>query len=180
MESQSGIVRIGGETLFVIQEEDYLYHSGKKGMKWGVVTEEKQAKREVKAQKFDVKVSNSQKQIDILNARKIANPKNRSIRYEANSQMSELKIQQQKDRMNADRVRKGQMTTNQRRVAVGVALVAAFATYKFVDSGNARQMIARGKDFMDKQAVHEFKKDAKLASKDLDAEGIMKNVVHGG
>ena len=74
--------------------------------------------------------------------------------------------------------------SKKKKVAVtAAALVAAYATYKFVDSGHARQMIENGKIFVknlqDRHGyrIADFKVNNELSSKDLTIDEIKARVV---
>lgn len=74
--------------------------------------------------------------------------------------------------------------SKKKKVAVtAAAFVAAYATYKFVDSGHARQMIENGKIFVknlkdrDGYSLLNFKLDNSLSSKDLSINEIKTKVV---
>lgn len=59
---------------------------------------------------------------------------------------------------------------------VGATVVAAYATYKFIDSGHAEQLIAKGKNALG-MTDSVFKKNPELANKNLSDSEIFEKVV---
>ncbi len=66
-------------------------------------------------------------------------------------------------------------------VAIGAtaagALVTAYATYKTADIGEFNRLAIKGKDWVNKVEKHSWKKDSRLATKDLTADAIKTLVV---
>lgn len=133
-----------------------LYHFGVKGMKWGVVntkqtkalkTSSKLEKRETKARKFEKLASESK------------SPK-----------------QKQMYLREADRARAGKLSRKQRQVLVGASIVAAYATYKLVDSGEAHRLIVKGKVAVEGKPF-EWAKNEALGNKNLNADEVFDKVV---
>jgi hypothetical protein len=56
-----------------------------------------------------------------------------------------LKRRKKKALRNAEIKKKGKLTNKEKAMIVGATVVAAYATYKFIDSGRAEQLIAKGK-----------------------------------
>lgn len=73
-------------------------------------------------------------------------------------------------------VEKKKLSNKQKAIIAGTAIVAAYATYKFVDSGKATQLITKGKEFMG-LSESGFKKNMDLARKDMSADEIFDTVV---
>ena len=142
-----------------------LRHYGVKGMRWGV-RKDRETRRENKAQKFDKKVSDINSKID-------AHKGGRKKRYIR-------KLESERDRYaeDAQRVRDGKMTTRQKKVAIGAAvvatLVAAKATQVGIESGEFRRMADQGRAFLNLE--HGFKMNPNLA-KETDPEQVFLNVV---
>lgn len=75
---------------------------------------------------------------------------------------------------------KKKLSKKQKVAIAGAAIVAAYATYKLVDSGAYRELINAGKKFVqNSNNSSPFKKDNRLASKDFDAGAIHTMVVNG-
>lgn len=71
--------------------------------------------------------------------------------------------------------RKGLSDKQKKAIIIGASVVAAYGAYKFIDSGKATQMIAKGKAALGKDIS--FNKNPELARKDLSADDIMNKVV---
>lgn len=130
-----------------------LQHYGVKGMKWGV-RKDRETRRENKAKKFDQKVSDINSKID-------AHKGGRKKRY-----IRKLESERDRYAKDAQRVRDGKMTTRQKKVAIGAAvvgtLIAAKATHVGIESGEFRRMADQGRAFLNLE--HGFKKNPDLAS----------------
>lgn len=131
-----------------------LYHFGVKGMKWGVIKTDKLTpqtkndKREEKAKKFDERA--------------------KTAKSDKKRKMYELE---------AERARTGKLSRRQRQVLIGASIVAAYATYKVVDSGEATRIINNGKSVLSKKKANDWNRDFSLADKSLTPEEIMSKVV---
>ena len=132
-------------------EDPYLSHYGVKGMKWGVRHDRdssgasdrsaaKAQRREAKAQKFDRDAELYRKAAD---------------RTTDQAMRNDLLRRSERARKNAEAVRNEKLTSGQKKALVAAALVAAYATYKVVDSGEARRVIAMGKNFVDGKKLDE-------------------------
>lgn len=141
--------------------DNYLAHYGVLGMRWGhrkrqpvVVSKQKRPKatklekREAKAQKFETKALNA----------KSDKQKNMYLKE-------------------AQRARDGKLSRRQRQVAVGAALVAAYATYKFVDSGEATRLANIGKARLTGEKPYGWAKNDALSHKNLSIDEIQSQVV---
>lgn len=172
-----------------------LYHYGIKGMKWGVrrFQDEKgrltnrgkerysenriknrDAKRKQKAQKYYNKANEKQKQIDALY--KERNNAGRIKKSKINKDIKRLEKKKAQDLKDAEAKEQGKLTRKQKYALVGASVVAAYATFKFVDSGHATQMIAKGKAALGHTDLG-FKKNAALSRKGMDSDEIMSSVV---
>lgn len=132
-----------------------LYHYGVKGMKWGVVRGPQEVKtqilnkREVKAQKFD------------------------KLASEAKTDKTRKMYERE-----AERARTGKLSRRQRQLIVGASIVAAYATYKFVDSGEAHRLISNGKALLEgKSGAAKWAMDESLANKNLSPDEVFSKVV---
>lgn len=121
-------------------------HHGIKGMKWGVR----------RFQKKDGSLTSAGKK-----------------RY---SEDSDSKKDDENKSEEGPQKEKKQLTRKQKAAIAGAAIVAAYATYKFVDSGKANRLIAKGKAALG-HTEPDFNKNILLANKRLDSDGIMKTVV---
>jgi hypothetical protein len=152
--------------------DEYLAHFGRLGMKWGVVTEEKQTKRDAKAAEYTAKAKGYQKEIDKLS-------KQRSGR--AKQRINELNTLKTTALADAEAKRQGKMTQKQKHVAVGVGIaagvLAAYGTYSMAQSGQLHSVAERGKAFMAGKDATSWKRNANLAQSGLSAEEISSKVV---
>ena len=103
-----------------------LTHFGVKGMRWG-----------------------HRKKEEVAN-KKLAKSEKKARMFEAKAETAETYKRRQMYLREAQRAREGKLSRRQRQIIVGAAFVAAYATYKFVDSGEARQRTEQGKAFVDK------------------------------
>lgn len=178
--------------------EDYeLFHYGVKGMRWGVRRpvdsttglirkgseerkENRAAKRETKAQKFEAKAEGYRSRIDNLKNVPAENLKLQKSNAKLIKKLEKAETRSLKD---ADRVREGKLTSTQRKVAIGAAVVATYVTYRAVDynlqSGNFNRMAQRGKAFMEGRDPSDFKKASFLANKDFDVDQLKVWVADG-
>ena len=70
---------------------------------------------------------------------------------------------------------KRKLSRKQKAVIIGASVVAAYATYKFIDSGQATRLIEKGKAALGKDVS--FKQNSELSRKDLSSDDIMSKVV---
>lgn len=141
--------------------DEFLSHHGVKGMKWGVINkddpatqpttkqESKTAARNANAQKYVDKANDAQRKIDEL----LASPGTTSFqRARIHKQVTELKQVKKQALVDADKKRQGKLSTNQKKVAIGAAVVAgtllAVGAYNMGQSGELTQNIQRGKAFV--------------------------------
>lgn len=157
-----------------------LVHFGIKGMKWGVRKEEetstgkpaqpkKLSDRKVKRVRGHEAVAKSaQAQIDTIKA----NPsKWRYTRHNQNVQVKELEKFRDKHVKAAKDIREGHLTDYQKKLLIGAGVtagvLAAYGTYKFIDSGTAHQLLTRNQL---------LKENAHLARK-MSVDELMNEVV---
>lgn len=133
-----------------------LYHFGVKGMKWGVVNNKK-----TKVSKLSVKLEKRE-----TKARK----------FEQLASESKSPKQKQMYLKEAERARAGKLSRKQRQVLVGASIVAAYATYKVIDSGEAHRLITKGKAAIDGKPF-EWKKNEAFGNKNLSADEVFDKVV---
>lgn len=159
----------------IIDEEDYIQHHGVLGMKWGIRHDPKElaAKREKKAQKYYDKASEHQSNIDKAKASR--SPfKHRTMRIQREKRQQAI--------IDAEMVRRGKMTDRQRKIAIGAGsaatTAAAYGTYRSLNSGNARRLATKGKQFItrdDKSAP--WKTNPELARPGMTEDDIFRDVV---
>lgn len=152
---------------------EFLEHHGIKGQRWGVRNEEnKQAKREAKAQKYDVKAKDLGERINKLKG---------SRNVISKIQVKRLEGKKQTAQESADLKREGKLTKRQKHIAVGagaaLTILAAYGTYSSLQSGNARRLVEKGKSFVTRRGDTPWKVNPKLADPNMDVDGIMNNVV---
>lgn len=143
--------------------EDYLAHYGVKGMRWGYRKSEEgiaatQAKREVKAQKFENKASALATRMDELQMGRMS--PGRVARLQELAKEHDIAL------ADAEAKRQGKLSSKQKKVIIGASIVAALAaTYVIQDniqSGEARRLIEKGREHFTGEAFA-FKRDPKLA-----------------
>ena len=163
--------------------DDFLAHYGVKGMRWGVINEERlanrQVRRETKASKFEAKASAQQKRIDEL----MNTPVNFFTRHNNQSQTKKATKERDRALSDAEASRQGKMTSAQKKVLIGAAavgvIVATAVTVSTIESGESNRMIEKGRAFLAGQKAPEFKKNSILAQNDLDVDDLMDKVVKG-
>lgn len=155
-----------------------LEHFGIKGMKWGVRKQRSQSDRERSAQKHTDKANDFQKRIDGLNAR---SPRTFYGRNQVKNQVHTLTVYRDKALKDAEAKRQGKLTDAERKTAKGVEVVGVLATAKGVknrlESGQFHSSAVRGKAYIHGQSSMYFKKNAKLAEKDMSVEDLKSKVV---
>ncbi len=153
--------------------EAFLEHFGVKGMKWGVITQLKEA-RVNRGKKNTAKAAGYQKEIDALrfNTGFVAfkNRKIKKLIEDRDEQLNDAKAR-----------REGKMTSGQKKALVGLgvasAVVAAYGTYKVQDSGEFHRLSLKGKDLLDGKKTHTWKQNPNLAASDMDTRAIFRDVV---
>ena len=159
---------------------EMLEHFGVKGMHWGERKaretsgqKSKQPKKisprkERRAKTHEGNAARAQQEIDRIRAKP---SKIFLVQNARNNQIKELEKFKAREEKAARDIRAGHMTDFQKKAIVGgtaVAVVlAAYGTYKLVDSGTAHQMLTRGTPF----------KTNDLLSRKMAPESIMKEVV---
>lgn len=168
----------------IIEESVYLEHFGVKGMHWGQrkekeVTPEERAKREGKAKKFDARAEMFQTRIDELKAYQ---PKSNFQRQALNAQIQDTTKFRDTALKDAEAKRQGKLSTGQKKLVKGAAIagaiVVAYGAYTTANSGQMRQAVLNGQNFISgKKGGPTWKTKPSLADKSLDANGIMQHVV---
>jgi hypothetical protein len=156
-----------------------LVHAGIKGMKWGIrkkreVSPERKAKREAKAQKFVKKAAEAQKGIDKHKAKGKQNFGQRLL-YDRNERIQELEKTKARALKDAEAKRQGKLSRRQKQVIVGGAvvglLVAGGVLAVTINSGQARQVMNRGKAFVTRKEFA-FKKNDDFKTRDLTPDAL--------
>lgn len=159
---------------------DTLEHHGVLGMRWGhhksessagttsSRKERKKAKREEHARKSEIQAAASQKRIDQIKAK----PKtNWFVQSQRNNQIKELEAHRDQNLKDAKDIREGHLTDRQKKILIGAGVtagvLAAYGTYKFVDSGQATSLLNRNTPL----------KRNELLSRKMGTDSIMKEVV---
>lgn len=164
-----------------LQEDiDFLEHFGVKGMRWGVRKEEDtstQDRRNAKAEKFLNKADVYQKRIDNLDNIKNPKPYQKDLIVAEKVRLSELKNQNLND---AEAVKQGKLTSRQKKLLKGTAytvgLLAAYGTYRAVQSGDLNRAIYKGKAFLLNKEIP-FNINKNLAAKNMSVSEIDKLVM---
>lgn len=160
---------------------EVLEHFGKKGMRWGVRNEEKTSsngkssqpktispRKEKRAKGHTTTANQTQKAIDEIKAKPSSNW---YVNHQRNAQVHELEQYRDKHVKAAKDIREGHLTDYQKKVIIGASVVgvtlAAYGTYKFIDSGTAHQMLSKN--------IPMKKND--LLSRKMSPDSIMKEVV---
>lgn len=155
-----------------ISVQDFLEHYGIKGMRWGVRKEGEHSARYNRAKKSDARAADYQKQINELNSTKSSYYKTVRIKELEQARDNELAISKAR--------REGKLTPNQKKAAIGagvvVALAATYATYKVADSGEFNRLVIKGREHFS-GTPHSWKKDPRLADKDMDVSTLKSMVV---
>lgn len=164
--------------------QEALAHFGVKGMKWGVRnvdrssgSKPKRPVNQARVDRINAKADETQKVIDNI----LAKPsKWRYVQKQNDAQVAELTKVRDRQRKAAKDISEGRRLTDSQRKAVRNAAIvgavlAAYGTYKFVDSGQANQAAI---NLAAKRSKNPFawKKNADLA-KQMDADGLFSNVV---
>lgn len=132
-----------------------LCHYGVKGMKWGVRHDYEPVGRRRLGRQIQ------------------AGPTQRSAKGGTSQQKSTKDQSQDQEQPK----QKKKLTTGQKLAIAGATVIAAYAAYKFVDSGAARQAITKGQAFITGKKTG-FKTNTNL-SKKMDAQALKDSVVKG-
>jgi len=169
--------------------DEFLAHYGVKGMHWGVRKEEKSSSstpsqsrlktrlsRPERIKKFEAREKQAQTAINKLEAKQ---PRTRYGKKVVREQIAELKNDRNEQRRNIKAAKEGKFTERERKRLVGAsataAILAAYGTYKFIDSGEAHRLSVKGKAFVAKEAFSWRKNPNLIGDKSVD--GIMSDVV---
>lgn len=154
--------------------QDALAHYGKIGMRWGIRNSGRPAGEKKinvkKAERHERDADRAQKAIDDILAKPatkwsfVQNSRDNQV-----AQLTEIRNVQSKA---AEAVREGRMTDGQRKAVIGLAvaggLLAAYGTYKYVDSGQFTQH---------KTKAIEWKQNKSLSKKFKNEDDIFNEVV---
>jgi hypothetical protein len=164
--------------------EQFISHHGVKGMHWGVrkareVSPGRQAKREAKAEKFVKKSVDLQRQIETLQALPKQTRVQKFVQGDRNKHIGVLAKEKARADVDAERKRQGKLSTTQKHVIVGAAVVATLVAGGVlatqINSGEARQLANRGREIVTGQKF-EFTKAPELKG-NWNAESIQSLVV---
>lgn len=168
--------------------DEFLAHFGVKGMHWGVVhkplpngrikktpemkTEERQVSREAKAQKYVKRAAGYQTQIDKINSQNHSWLTARS----AKKQVTELKKHQQIALADAEKKRQGKLSSGQKHVVIGAAVVAGIlataVVYNTAQSGEFNRLAMKG------QAAIKGKSGIHFAEREILSKKMSPDLVH--
>lgn len=119
-----------------------LVHYGVKGMRWGVITKDSPSGKinVKKAEMHDANAARAQAEIDKIRAK----PSNWTfVQAKREANIQQLEAYKAKELKNAQDVRDGHLTDGQKKVLTGLAVtgavLAAYGSYKYVDSGKFNQ-----------------------------------------
>ncbi len=173
------------------QVDDFLAHYGVKGMRWGVIRKDKaakadkgpvsadiQARRNKKAEKFELRAGMAQTRIAEL---QISNrTANTWTRANNNSQIKSLTKERDRALKDAELKREGKLSTAQRKAVIGASIAAGIivtsAAIKAVDSGDIHRAVIKGREAVSGEK-HAWKRNEFLARKDFDIDDLKAAVV---
>ena len=144
-----------------------LTHYGILGMHWGHRKREDRSNSQVSSKKEPKKLS----------PETIAKREAKAVKFEQKAKDALT----EKDRAiylrEAQRAREGKLSRRQRQLIAAMAFVAAYATYKLIDSGAMRQKIEQGKAFVQKKSgISPWKVNDTLKDQNLSAFEIRDRV----
>lgn len=160
------------------ESPDYIIHYGVKGMRWGVRRSEEdlKASRNKKAEKYEKRAADVQKEIDKVGARKTTDKLDAQAKSDELSYLKTVKAQELK---NAKDVREGRLTDKQKKVLKGAAIAGAVAvavgTYSVIQSGEANRWMMKGEKFLKGKEIWPEKNS--LSKKGMDVDEIFNSVV---
>lgn len=186
--------------LWTYLPTDELYHYGVLGMKWGVRHEEKTSSNSRNdasnnqkglrkySDKWKKKSEQNQKDIDDLikngekssyikskYGKKLDNLSPKRKQRILDGELKDLQKQKKKNDTVYEARSNGKLTSKEKAIVIGGAFVAAYATYKIVDSGSYHEAVARGKSFVTGKGF-DFKKDSSLSG-NLSLKEIQDSIV---
>ena len=158
---------------------EVLEHVGVKGMHWGIRKKEETSsgksaspkisdRKEKRAKGHEATAALAQKRINEIKAQPSSNW---YVQRNRDTQVHELEKHRDTHEKAAKDIRAGRMTDFQKKVVIGASVtatvLAAYGTYKLVDSGTAHQLLSRNVPM----------KKNELLSRKMAPESIMKEVV---
>jgi hypothetical protein len=198
--------------MSVTETDEFLAHFGVKGMKWGVRKEEAlsgdssvsskqearvqakaaktaaaemktaatQVKRNEAAKKYEMRADMANTRISELQGTTFKYKFQQKAAFDEIRTMQQIKAQALKD---AESKRQGKLSTNQKKVVIGAAIVGVIVAGAIVnsqmESGNAQRLVAKGKAALKGTAATDFKKKAEFADKTLSHDDVFDKVVKG-
>lgn len=162
----------------------FLAHYGVKGMRWGhrkkEVSAEKQAAREKRAAKFDLKAENAKTKISEIDA-KLSKEGFLFGRRGLKKQKKDLQKIHDQAIKNAEAKRQGKLSSTQKKVIAGAAIagviVAGVAVHRQYDSGELNRKMMRGRAFLEGKHGVTWARNPDLSKRDMDVDEIMSKVV---
>jgi hypothetical protein len=185
-------------TYIIGQEKpslENLTHFGVKGMRWGVrkeeatsgrtsssakdVPPEERAKREEAAKHYEAKAEEFQRRLDTFQKN---TPETRWNKRNRNDTIDGYNRAIVMAKTNAQNKREGKLTEQQKTAvkgaAIAVGILAAYGAYKLADSGQGRELITKGQEFLTRRDFA-WAKNPELSRKGMSIEDLHHKVVDG-
>jgi len=175
---------------------DSLKHYGVKGMKWGVINEDRggdrKAKKEVKKENREKKASEFDAKADVADIRvndlktelKDLPPGARTAveRYRKNREISDAEEIRDQFRADAESIRKSGLTEGQKKALIGAAIVGGLVAYGVVSanvqSGEFNRLSMKGKAFFSGQEF-KFNRKPEWSRSDMTSDEIFSSIIPG-